>query len=91
MLNNIHPKYALSVIPKKNSPYNPIHNAMDGCMATIIDLTEGKRGWIAYKPEEDYWSRVHTSPIEIVDVFEDGSITVTTKNTVYRLTPLAQR
>lgn len=89
MLNNIHPKYALSVIPKKGSPHNPIHNQVDGCMATIIDLTVGKRGWIAYTPEEDYWSRLHTSPIEKVTMGDNGEIEVVTRNTLYFLAPLA--
>lgn len=92
MLNNIHPKYALSVIPKKGSPHNPIHNEVDGCMATIIDLTVGKRGWIAFLSDttggEDSWHRLHTSPIEKITVGDNGEIEVVTRNTLYFLAPL---
>ena len=95
MLNNIHPKYTLRVIPKVGRPHNPIHDTADGKIATIIDATVGKRGWIAFLSDDamgdDTWHRLHTSPVEIVDVFQDGNITVTTKNTIYHLAPLAQR
>ena len=95
MLDKLHPKYTLQVIPKAGRPYNPVHDEINGKIATVVDLTVGKRGWIAFLSDnsmgDDSWHRLHTSPIEIVDVFADGNITVSTKNTIYRLAPLAQR
>ena len=87
MLNNIHTKYTLAVRPKEGKPYNPVHDKVNGVIVTVIDLTVGERGKLAF---EDWswtsgWNILDTSPIEVVDVFSDGTITVTTRNTVYTL------
>lgn len=93
MLNKVHPKYTLAVIPKKGTPFNPTHEAVDGKIATIIDVTVGKRGWIAYHVDSDWgegsWHRLHTSPIEKVNVYDTDEIEVVTRNTCYFLAPLA--
>ena len=62
-------KYTIEVIPGYLG--NPLHDEIRGCTAVIIDITVGKRGWIAYKAMdvlgEDYWHRLHTSTIEYID------------------------
>lgn len=92
MLDKLHPKYTLRVIPKVGKPYNPIHEQVSDKIATVIDLTVGKRGWIAYMIDsdwgEDEWHRLHTSPIEKVTVGDNGEIEVVTRNTLYFLAPL---
>lgn len=94
MLNKLHPKYSVRVIPKKGTPYNPFHEQVDGSIVTIIDVTVGKRGWIAYYVDSDWgegsWHRLHTSPIEKVTVGDNGEIEVVTRNTLYFLAPLDQ-
>lgn len=95
MLDKIHPKYTLRVIPKVGKPYNYVHEQVTDKIATVIDLTVGKRGWIAYKVDSDWgegeWHRITTSPIEKVTVGDNGEIEFVTRNTLYFLTPLAQR
>lgn len=94
MLNKLHPKYTIRVIPKKGTPYNPTHDEVNGAIATVIDLTVGQRGWIAFSHDstwgEPYWHRLHTSPIEKVTVGDNGEIEVVTRNTLYFLAPLEQ-
>jgi len=86
MLENIHPKYTLSVTPKENRPYNPVHDYVRDATATIVDLKIGQRGWIAYSFAPDDWHRLHTSTVEDIQINENGGVTVTTRNTVYTLT-----
>lgn len=85
MLTDIHPKYTLSVHPKEGRTYNPVHDAVDGAIATIIDLQIGERGWIAYRCDLGGWHRLHISSVEDVMVDENGNVEVTTLNTMYRL------
>lgn len=87
MLSNIHPKYTLAVCPKEGKSYNPVHDKVNGLIVTVIDLTVGERGKLAF---EDWswtsgWNILDTSPIEDVVIDEVGNITVTTRNTVYTL------
>lgn len=90
MLADIHPKYTLSVYHQKYLRHNPVHNTVDGSTATVIDLTVGKRGWIAYCFGPDDWHRLHTSTVQDVVVDAYGNIEVTTLNTVYRLNKLIE-
>lgn len=85
MLSNVHPKYRLAVNPKKASAYNYIHDCVDGEIVTVIDLTVGKRGWIAIERGIDSWHRLHTSIVEQVELLDNGDIRLTTMNTVYVL------
>lgn len=84
-------KYNMRIIPKKGTAYNPVHEDADNTTAVIIDLTIGERGWIAYMPSDtvDYWSRLHLSTIEKINVGENGEIEVVTRNTHYFFTPLS--
>lgn len=85
MLENIHPKYRLTVHPKDGTQYNPLHDYVEGSMATIIDVQPGRRGWIAYMEGVDDWHRVHTSEVQNVTVDETGNVEIETLNTVYKL------
>jgi hypothetical protein len=88
MLSNIHPKYIIEVKQKNERRFNPTHEVVAGSIATVIDLTVGERGWIAYRGDSIYdccWHRLHTSPIQDVNMDEDGNITVETLNTFYIL------
>lgn len=85
MLENIHPKYRLSVYPKDGTRYNPLHDYVAGSEATIIDVQPGRRGWIAYMEGIDAWHRVHTSEVQNVTVDETGNVEIETLNTVYKL------
>jgi len=80
-------KYIIQVNTKDNTAYNPIHEIVDKRPGVILEAEIGKRGWIAYKLEEDTirpWHRLHTSNIE--DITEtDEQIVVTTENTIYKL------
>lgn len=89
MLSNIHPKYILTAAPKPGKRYNPVHDEVNNTVATVIDLTVGERGWIAVYMDYD-WHRLHLSTIEDIVWFENGNITVTTRNTVYTLTKLVE-
>lgn len=89
MLRNIHPKYIIKVAPKGGKPLSHVHQSVHGSIATVIDLTIGKRGSIAYYVNDlgfCPWHRLYTSPIEDVTVDLVGNILVTTKNTLYQLT-----
>lgn len=89
MLDAIHPKYTLTVNPKYGTAYNPVHDEVNGATATIIDLTVGERGWLAYKLYDVFgtecWHRLHTSIVENVMVDEDGNVVLVTRNTNYIL------
>lgn len=90
MLSKIHPKYTLVVTPKDGTRYNPVHDETNGAIATVIDLTVGKRGWIAFMSDtffgEDDWHRLYTSIIKDITVEEEtGDIAVETENTIYIL------
>lgn len=82
-------KYTIEVIPGYLG--NPLHDEIRGCTAAIIDITVGKRGWIAYKGMdvfgEDYWYRLHTSTIEYIDENDSGEIIIKTMNSKYILKP----
>ena len=81
-------KYNLRIIPKKGTAYNPVHDEFNNTTAVIIDVTVGKRGWIACNIEEDYWTRLHLSTIEKVIEHDHGEIEVVTRNTHYHFVPL---
>lgn len=91
-LNSLSPKFKLTVTPKENTRFNPIHEMANGTIASILDIEEGKRGWINYlntiDPNENYWHRIHTSPIEKIDYMVNSLglvywIKVETLNTFY--------
>lgn len=88
MLENIHPKYRLTVHPKNGTRYNPLHDYVQYATATIIDVQSGRRGWLAYVDEIDSWHRLHTSIVQNVTVDEVGNVEVETMNTVYKLMKL---
>ena len=92
-LNGIHPKYKLTVNPKEGTAYNPVHDEVNETIATIIDVTIGKCGWLAYYDEYPFevpsWNRLHTSTVYDVEVDEHGNVTITTRNTVYILTKIS--
>lgn len=90
MLNEIHPKYIMSVYPKAGRPYNPIHDEINGSTATIINLEIGERGWVAYETFKNEWHRLHLSIVEDVLIADNGDLTVTTTNTVYKFAKLAE-
>lgn len=90
MLEAIHPKYIVSVYPKAGRPYNPIHNEIDGSTATIINLNVGERGWVAYETFPNVWHRLHLSIIEDIMASENGDLTVTTTNTVYKFVKIVE-
>lgn len=86
MLSHIHPKYTLSVQPKDGARYNPVHNDVQGTVATVIDVEPGQRGWIAYYADYDErWHRLHTSIVQELYVDASGNIVITTENTFYSL------
>ena len=76
-LSSLAPRFELTITPKEGTRYNPIHEMAHGCIASILDIEEGKRGWINYmveddteygcNPDENYWHRIHTSPIEKIE------------------------
>lgn len=91
-LNSLAPRFELTITPKQGTRFNPIHEKANGCIASILDIEEGKRGWINYMVEEDiwsnenYWHRIHTSTIEKIEVDNDNlinGIKIYTMNTVY--------
>ena len=89
MLESIHPKYLLRAYPKEDTIYNPIRDDVDECIATIIDINEGERGWIAYYVDDSWmgegWHRLHTSIIENITVDDEMNVIITTRNTKYVL------
>ena len=90
MLNEIHPKYIMSVYPKAGRPHNPIHDEINGSTATIINLEIGERGWVAYETFKNEWQRLHLSIIEDVSVAENGDLSVRTTNTIYQFAKIVQ-
>lgn len=91
-LNN---KYILTTTSKANRPHSNIHAFIQDTKATIIDVEVGKRGWLAYLDEEnfyneDYWSRIHTTTILDIKVDDDGNIAIETENTFYNLTKIKE-
>lgn len=85
---NINPtRYILSVSPKDNTAYNPVHDFIQGATCTILDIEVGRRGWFMAWQDFDGWHRIHTSTVESVVTDEVGSeavkIVVDTYNTVY--------
>ena len=95
-LNALCPRFKLDIQPKEGTAYNPLHYEANGCIASVLDIEEGKRGWINYMTNdylwERSWHRIHTSIIEKIDVaLEDNCINkviITTMNTVYTLTKI---
>lgn len=90
MLKELHPKYKLTIEPYEHSRFNPIHESANGCVATVIDVECGERGWIAYRVENgldpNYWHRIHTSMIDdIQEDEENNQIVILTQNAKYIL------
>lgn len=97
-LNSLAPRFELTITPKQGTRFNPIHEKANGCIASILDIEEGKRGWINYmveddteygcNPYENYWHRIHTSTIEKIEYTSSpiGTVfwvKVETLNTIY--------
>lgn len=85
---NINPtRYTLTVNPKEGKPHNPIHDAIQGTICSILDIEIGERGWFMVWSDFDGWHRIHTSTVESVMTDEASGeaveIVVTTHNTVY--------
>lgn len=95
-LNALCPRFKLDIQPKEGTVYNPLLDEANGCIASVLDIEEGKRGWINYLTDdylwERSWHRIHTSIIEKIDVdLEENCInkvTITTMNTIYTLTKI---
>ena len=95
-LNVLCPRFKLDIKPKEGTKYNPLHDEANGCIASVLDIEVGKRGWINYMTDdylwEHSWHRIHTSIIEKIDAdLEDNCInkvTITTMNTIYTLTKI---
>lgn len=85
---NINPiRYTLTVSPKEGTPYNPVHDDIQGAICSILDIGAGRRGWFMVVDECDGWHRIHTSTVERVLGEENNGemvkVIVTTRNTVY--------
>ena len=95
-LNALCPRFKLDIQPKEGTAYNPLHDEANGCIASVLDIEVGKRGWINYMTDdylwEHSWHRIHTSMIEKIDIgYVDNCInklTIVTMNTVYTLTKI---
>ena len=86
MLSNIHPKYILKVQPKEGTLFNPLHNEIDGLVATIIDLNVGERGLFVVNVDNGWqqdWVKISTSTVLDVTVNDNGNVILTTRNTIY--------
>ena len=82
-------KYNMRIIPKKGTPYNPVHDDFNNTTAVICDVTVGQRGWVVCNMEHDDWVRLHLSTVEKVIEHEHGEIEVVTRNTHYHFAPLS--
>ena len=88
-LGSLAPRFKMTIAPKEGTRFNPIHEMANGGIASILDIEEGKRGWINYmveddteygcNPNENYWHRIHTSPIEKIEY------TATPRGMVYQI------
>ena len=95
-LNVLCPRFKLDIQPKEGTAYNPLHDEANGCIASVLDIEEGTRGWINYLTDAYLWARswhrIHTSIIEKIDFdLEENCInkvTITTMNTIYTLTKI---
>ena len=97
-LNVLCPRFKLDIQPKEGTRYNPLHDEANGCIASVLDIEVGKRGWINYMTDdylwEHSWHRIHTSMIEKIDIGYDNDsncinkLTIITLNTVYTLTKI---
>lgn len=97
-LNTLCPRFKLDIQPKEGTRYNSLHDEANGCIASVLDIEVGKRGWINYKTDdylwETSWHRIHTSMIEKIDIEYDNTnnyinkLTIVTMNTVYTLTKI---
>lgn len=92
---NINPiRYTVTVNPKEGTPYNPIHDDIQGAICSILDVEIGCRGWFAMWNPYDGWHRIHTSTVESIMTDESNGeavqIIVTTRNTVYTFKKLEE-
>ena len=101
-LNFLAPRFVMTISPKEGTSYNNIHVLANNSIASILDIEEGKRGWINYlvendteygsDPNENFWHRIHTSTIEKIE-YKDTPvgvcyIKVETLNTIYEFNKL---
>lgn len=75
-------EYRVTVHPKDGTAYNPLHDELQGAIATNVHFDVGERGYFLAKcPDGEY--SISTSMVEQVDCFENGNICLTTRNTIY--------
>ena len=78
-------KYRIEKVEQFGSN-NPIYENAEGCVCYPAYLKVGERGWLLYEVQlEDEWRayphRLHTSIIQNVKYWRDGSIVITTEHT----------
>lgn len=76
-------KYSVSIAPLYGSKYNPIHDELQGAIATNVELTVGERGSFLAECTNGESFSVSTSTVERVEKFENGDILFVTRNTIY--------
>ena len=83
-------KYRLEKIEEFRR-HNSIYDGMEGRVCYLAYLNVGKRGWFLYEEDEfGFWAhRIHTSTIKNVDYTRGNQIIVTTKNTKFTFTLIA--
>lgn len=70
--------YRVTVTPKENTQYNPLHDDINGKKCFCLNFDIGLRGFFCI----DEYGDICTSPVVNI-VEEDKTVNVETKNTFY--------
>lgn len=83
-------KYRIDKIEEFNG-HNPIYDGVEGRIAYPAYLNIGERGWFLYEEDEyGFWvHRIHTSVIKDIEYTRGNQIIVTTQNTKFTFTLIA--
>jgi hypothetical protein len=76
-------KYRVKVEPKNGTMYNPMHDELQGSIATDLSFHIGCRGYFLAELSDGRSGGISTSPIGDIVEFENGDIRLSTLNTVY--------
>lgn len=81
--------YVISeVSPKPGTYYNPIHEEVLDCLAYILKVECGERGYLKYRPTYgDVYHALHTSTVLSCSAHGNGEpeVQIETANTIYIL------